>query len=415
MRPRSLGFAAVLVIFVLSAAFAWAEIEKGPYLQNVTQNSIEVVWQGSESGTVDWGVTPNFGRTIDADYDLITDMNHAELTGLTAETLYYYQVDCDGEIKTGTFITAPEPGTPFVFAVSGDTRTDHTMHRAMAERILGDGIPDMYFNTGDLVEWAASLDNWADFFAIEADLMKDSVFWPVMGNHDYEVLTFYDQWFSTGRSYAFNYGNAKFIVLNTDGFYFKNSSQYNMLKSELEKAANDPDLQFKFVFFHKPGVTSGSHAPDQTIVNDYLDLFEQFDVDVVFNGHNHIYEHGLVNGVHYLVTGGGGVGVSGTLEIRDWTVYAQSVNHYCRIEVEPDRYTVTVIDVNGNVIDAFTETTAGGGFPGPTPPDLTNTGCGAATPNEHGPDKEDRAANLATMISPLAVVLILRKKKNSRN
>jgi hypothetical protein len=29
-------------------------------------------------------------------------------------------------------------------------------------------------------------------------------------------------------------------------------------------------------------------------------------VDAVFSGHNHIYERYLYNGIHYLVTGGGG-------------------------------------------------------------------------------------------------------------
>ena len=36
-------------------------------------------------------------------------------------------------------------------------------------------------------------------------------------------------------------------------------------------------------------------------------LFEQYGVDVVFNGHDHHYERSYKDGVYYIVTGGGGV------------------------------------------------------------------------------------------------------------
>ena len=44
----------------------------------------------------------------------------------------------------------------------------------------------------------------------------------------------------------------------------------------------------------------------RVVRSDLVPLFEKYDVQMVFSGHDHDYERGTVNGIKYVVTGGGG-------------------------------------------------------------------------------------------------------------
>jgi len=147
------------------------------------------------------------------------------------------------------------------------------------------------------------------------------------------------------------------------------------VENELASARANPDIDFIFAFLHQPGVTtSTSHSPNYSVLTILLDKFEAYNVDAVFTGHNHVYEHGIVNGVHYIVTGGGGAGLNGLIEPYTpvgWTlVHRAAVNHYCTVTVNHDGYTVETKYIGGTVFDGYTGTTADGGFPGDTPKDL---------------------------------------------
>ena len=389
MRKSVLCAVVALAVLALASS-ASAGITKGPYLLKATQTGVQIYYEAGGSGTCEWGTTPGLGQGINAVYTSLTGMNFCTLTTLAPGTVYYYRASADGTQATGTFVTAPAPGATFNFVVLGDTRTNHDAHQSVIDAVLADdpyGVPDLFFNTGDLVELAASNDQWNDYFAIEKDLLANTVFNPVMGNHDYEVLTYYDRFFPDSRNYWFKYGNAAFVVLDTELAYGSGSDGYNMVVQALQAAQADPAIAFKFVFFHKPGVTTGEHAPDSTIVDEYLDLFEQYNVDVVFNGHNHMYEHGLVNGVHYVVTGGGGAPLSTTHTLRGWTVYWESTYHFCAVEVAGTTYKVTAYRTDGSVMDVIFGDASGGGHAGDTPSDLVpGELCGlAGTGTSDGP------------------------------
>jgi predicted phosphodiesterase len=345
-------------------------------------------------------------------YNASTGVNHCTLTSLASGAVYYYRASAGGTQALGSFVTAPPAGTPFNFVVIGDTRTDTAGHQAVIDAVLDRnpaGMPDLFFNTGDLVESGAIDSQWDTYFTIEGELLANTVFGPVVGNHDAGIGSKFDTWFTTGSYYWFFYGNAVFVVLNTDGTYGAGSAQYTMAETALAAAAADPAIDFKFVLFHKPGVTTGEHDPDATIVDDYLDLFEQYNVDVVFNGHNHIYEHGLVNGVHYVVTGGGGVTPSTTYETRDWTVYVESTRHFCTVDVTDGGYHMVAYRTDGTGMDAIWGTTAGGGVPGDTPPDLQGNGgwCGIAPASDHRPG----AANLALVLLAWVAIPLIRRRR----
>ena len=147
--------------------------------------------------------------------------------------------------------------------------------------------------------------------------------------------------------YSFDYGNAHFVILNN---YFAissvGSSQYNWLKNDLAASS-----QFwKFVVFHQPAyATDSSQSPrdDTNIVRNLVPLFEQYNVDIVLSGHFHDYERmyplqgGQVStidagGVVYVVTGGGGAGLS--------NIGSGTLNPRTAAKVQ--KYHLTMIDIN---------------------------------------------------------------------
>jgi Calcineurin-like phosphoesterase len=411
---RTIIVMATLLTCLFCFSIASADLDKGPYMQNVEQTKIQIVFEGDTGGKCEWGLTPAFGSQKNSIYNPINDMNRCELTGLTPNTMYYFKVTSEDDNAEGTFVTAPPAGEPFNFVVIGDTRSDNAGHQSVINGILNEvGNPDLFFNTGDLVADGMDEDQWDDYFEIEEDLLLNTVINPVVGNHEIETgLTMFTRWFTTGRYYTFTYGNAVFIVLDTEGVIAQGSAQYTMAKDALEDAVSDPAIDFKFVFFHQPGVTTGSHDPNRTIVNQYLDLFEQNNVDVVFNGHNHIYEHGLVNGVHHVVSGGGGVGTSSTFSTRDWTVHVESTRHFCTVSVEDDSYSVVVRRPDGSLVDQFSGDEATGGYPGPTPSDLVQPVCGGdSTVQDRNDLKEVKTINLAALLLPLGLGLALRRRR----
>jgi hypothetical protein len=50
------------------------------------------------------------------------------------------------------------------------------------------------------------------------------------------------------------------------------------------------DARWKFVFFHRPPYTGGTHTGDERVQAAIVPLLEKAGVDVVFAGHSHVYE-----------------------------------------------------------------------------------------------------------------------------
>jgi hypothetical protein len=319
MTPTLALFAAALVAPRAPAGFL-----KGPYLQNGAPDSMVVCWQtdAPATGEVRYGTTSSYGQ-VQATAGP-ADLQAVRLTGLLPGTVYYYQVAAGGETsRIASFATGPQPEQPFTFVVVGDTRTDADAHQSVVDRILATvGAPDLYLNTGDLVEEGTSADQWAEFFEIEGGLMAYAPLYPVAGNHDdVENDSYYVQFFdlpsstsATENWYAFTYGNVRFVVVDTNEDFVTGSEQYTWLEGELAAAHADAAIRHIAVSFHNPPYTSGAHGvfdPDdwQPPRTYLVPLFEQYGVDMVFNGHDHHYERADVaqtGGVLYVVAGGGG-------------------------------------------------------------------------------------------------------------
>ena len=81
-------------------------------------------------------------------------------------------------------------------------------------------------------------------------------------------------------------------------------------------------------------------------------MFDYFDVDIVFNGHDHFYERAQVDNITYVVTGGGGAPLY-DVGSSWWTVYAEKTYHYCLITANQSVLTFDVIKPDGAIFDSF--------------------------------------------------------------
>ena len=197
--------------------------------------------------------------------------------------------------------------------IYGDSRTGHSMHRWVMEG-MASLTPEAVFHTGDLVNDGRVAANWTTFNNIASQLPSGTPFYPALGNHEHESSLYFDNFELPGneRWYSVNdIEGLKFIVLDTGSALaaatslIEASTQYQWLESELSSSISS--TEFTVVVFHYPLYSTGRHGSDDKDVREYLEpLFQQYGVDAVFNGHDHDYERSTVNGIRYIVAGGGG-------------------------------------------------------------------------------------------------------------
>jgi len=192
-----------LVFALLTASLPGCAAEKligGPF----------VVHDGPASATVTWIVEG--GEDTKAP---VMRAVRALYSGLQPGTTYYYDALGRDESR-GSFKTAPRGLSDFQFVVYGDTRTRHDMHRRVIAAVIKHGIPDFVMHTGDLVANGADSAQWPVFFEIERELLHHTAFFPSLGNHERNDPQYYEVFDVTTPYYSFDWGQAHFIVLNSD-------------------------------------------------------------------------------------------------------------------------------------------------------------------------------------------------------
>ena len=103
----------------------------------------------------------------------------------------------------------------------------------------------------------------------------------------------------TEQYYSFDYQNVHFIALATEEEYLdmsndKAKEQLAFVKSDLEKASTDPNIDWIIPFFHRiMYARSGAGVVDtydHNLEDIYHPLFEQYGIKLVLQAHSHTYE-----------------------------------------------------------------------------------------------------------------------------
>lgn len=371
---KSLAAAAVAVCAIcgLSAHAFALEIIKGPYLQNVTMQGITVMWETDQpsDSRVDYGESAQYGKVKESD-ELLT-LHEIVLDDLWADSLFHYKVTSkdegdEVESEDSTFQTAVAPGTPFTFCDYGDNQGGYGHHEIICD-LIGGKSPRFVVHSGDMVQNGYNYDEWGTYFLNPArNLLRQVAMFTIPGNHerqhDYYTYFVSNPADSSGTEwyYSFDYGNAHFCMINScdtaygygnDMTYYPGTAQYEWIVSDLSST----EQEWKIVVFHHPPYSSGVHGCHEVYkVREYLcPLLAEYDVDIVFSGHDHLYERIVsMRGVPYIVSGGGGGGL--TTETCDhwWTVKLLVEYNYCIVTIDGQELSLEVRDINDKVIDTF--------------------------------------------------------------
>jgi predicted phosphodiesterase len=336
-----------------------ANIIRGPFLQQVDRNSVIVVWEtdlAADSRVI-------FGPTQEMEHEILDPdpktRHRVVLTGLAPNSTQYYEVQSAyWPSGMGRFYTERDLAEPYRVAVFGDTRSNHQDHRNVSRALIA-ANPHLAFHTGDLVGDGDEPIQWDTFLDVESQLMFEIPLYPALGNHEgsgdlyVDVFDLPSNTPSPERYYVAHYATALFIVLDqyTNAFSI-GSPQYNWLEGVLSATASDPSIFHRIVLLHHGPFDSGPHGSNMTVRDNLTPLFEQHGVDIVFTGHDHCYERSTVEGVKYVVTGGGGAPLyspSGAW----WTEVAESVLHYCLLDIHGPLLAFEARRLDGTVLDSF--------------------------------------------------------------
>lgn len=213
--------------------------------------------------------------------------------------------------------------------------------------ILGDMIyPD---GDSDLVD-ERILDPYSPLLEDGAELI------PVLGNHDYgsdEQMHILDQLGRERSWYVERSGPLRVVVLDSERV--EEQAQTEWLADALEGESRSLP-EWTLVALHHPPYSAGYHGSSLDVRDAWAALFAAADVPLVLAGHDHDYQRSEpVDGVTYVVSGGGGAGIRPT-GTADFTSVSTSTTHFLDLLVYDDRLVARAIDASGRLVDRFTLT-----------------------------------------------------------
>ncbi len=314
-------------------------LSRGPYLNRCSSSEVTVRWRTNlpTNTVVRWGTVEG---TLDQSFTdaALTTEHVVRLTGLAAETRYYYSIGRTVETYAAGpeiyFVTHPPAGSvrPFRCWVLGDSGTGNSTARAVRDSFTtwnGSAHTDLVLMLGDNA-YNSGLDSefQANLFDIYPQTLRNTVVWPTLGNHEAmnadsptETGPYYNNFtmpvagecggIASGvrAYYSFDYANVHFICLDSqDTPRSTTGTMAQWLIADLD-ATNQ---EWIVAFWHHPPYTKGTHDSDSAsdssgrmiqMREQILPILESRGVDLVLNGHSHTYERTKFLNGHYGFSG----------------------------------------------------------------------------------------------------------------
>jgi Icc-related predicted phosphoesterase len=283
--------------------------------------------------------------------------------------------------QRGESIPALSPGTPlFRFGILADTGTGSMQQYAVGRALLQQHRAralNMVLLAGDNIYNGGEFTKIKTNFAIPyQDLLKSGVkFYACLGNHDAradicgtdkgekcaatstqvisnEQVNY--QPFNMGgkRYYTFKQGDIQFFATETNSLNNPNSPTRAAQLAWLDREMGQSTAKLKIAFGHHPVYSVGRYGEAGSMMPDVEKLLIKHKVPLWIDGHDHNYQRSKsINGVTYVVAGGGGAGLYEIKIEAPWSAYAKSVHSCATVDVYADRLVVTGIDSAGVVLD----------------------------------------------------------------
>lgn len=420
----------------LAAAAPPTKLLKGPYLGGLSDTGADVRFELDAPGPATVEVTPpappgDAGaprRFTDA---TVTANHVVDLSGLEPGKSYGYAVMLGTQVLgRGTVTTAPDPasGAPVRFIVYGDSRSDATTHEGMVRAMLATPS-DFLVNTGDIVGEGGSAADWQTFFSVEAPLLRDRPLFLCIGNHELyedEAGANFARYFGfldasgTLRPYGtVRVGDTRLFFLN--GMHdWSSGEERAWLERELTKADGEPGLVWRMSVIHHSPWSSGPHGPNAKLVAAHVpELLSAHKVDILFSGHDHIYERGEGSGsLKYIISGGGGAPLYRITKPMPETRKAEAAYHFVEVTATPTEVRTVAHRLDGSILErcGFQK---GGSWDcdhvavvsTPTPPPAAPAAPAASSRCSVGSPGTHRGANWGLLLGLAGALAVLRRRR----
>ena len=250
----------------------------------------------------------------------------------------------------------PNTADSVKFAVIGDSGTGDREQREVADQMVKFHAVfkfDRVIMLGDNIYGGQSASDLEKKFALPYKTLLDNgvKFYASLGNHDSQNNRNYPLFNMGGqRYYSFAAKQVRFFVLDTDSL---DPPQLAWLEGALKSATET----WKICYFHHPlysdGATHGSDVNLRTVLEP---LFITYGVNVVFSGHDHIYERITPQkGIYYFVSGAGGQLRPGDLRRSAMTAAGfDSDQSFMLVEVDATTMSFECVSRTGVVVDSGT-------------------------------------------------------------
>lgn len=296
--------------------FAWYSLDNG-------EDATPVVHFGTDRNNLETYT----GTAGDVETDLTGgvayDYNYVTVTGLAENTTYYYTVEKNGvqtDVETYTTHSFSDVkmlyvGDPQIGASKGQPQGNEELsadagaantaarndsfgwNRTLEAALEQDPDVSFIISAGDQVNKTgqAKEEEYAGY--LDPDALTSLPVATTIGNHD-SLNADYMYHFNNpntteygatqaGGDYYYSYGNGLFIVLNTNNY---NVAEHK--KAIEEAVASDPDAAWRIVTIHQDIYGTGldhSDTDGMILRTQLTPIFDEFDIDVVLQGHDHTY------------------------------------------------------------------------------------------------------------------------------
>jgi predicted phosphodiesterase len=291
-----------------SAAFTWettdqdtnAEVKIGTSPTSLTQTYTGYVWTAPKG----------LGSST-------TNFHEVHVCGLTPDTVYYYQVGggvAGSQVWSATqsFSTMPASGNVTI-GIFSDARDTVSTWQAVHVRMKAAGIP-MSLIPGDVVDIGADEDLYQQWLSeIWQYPSGSSTFLtlgqqyiiPINGNHENDAPASFANWAVPGdgpyaRTYnSFTVGSVHFIMIDDEqiaaaGSTAETQAQLAWIGQDLAAAnADRANHPFIVALSHRGLFSTSLHEADSDVLAAraaLAPLYDQYNVDLAINGHDHEYE-----------------------------------------------------------------------------------------------------------------------------
>jgi predicted phosphodiesterase len=280
----------------------------------------------------------------------------------------------DGSLWGPTSFHTPPYKEPLRFGVIGDSGFGEEVTFRLGELMAASDL-DFVIHVGDVVyriaENASPFEAYAlKYYTPFAPVLREMPIYPVVGNHDVEAAAFWgetpfyyyvfppfpDSAFAPsdydGRRQwvAFAVADIQFVLLDTQTFF----GEAGGVEQDAWLADRLADERFRLTIpvCHVPVYSSGPHAGDAAVVRaNWAGLFEAAHAPLVLSGHDHDYERLSVNGVTYIVSGGGSTALYTLDSPHPGSQFFATLSHFVLVEVYPSVILLSAIGADGVLID----------------------------------------------------------------